>query len=96
MTARARTIALTELGQRQADLIRSGVESAPPARVKRVCSVDRCGRDATRRGWCSPHYKRWQRRGDVMADIPISRVWFGQYNRGRSKPAVDLIDTDEL
>lgn len=100
MTARARTIALTELGQRQTDLIRAGVESAPPARVKRVCSVDRCDRDAHCRGWCDTHYTRWRRHGDVMADEPIGPKYPGTRRWStveRAKPGdFDLEDTGEL
>ncbi len=64
--------------------------------MKRICSVDNCNLVATRRGWCSPHYKRWQRHGDVQADRAIGRMWFGQYNRGRTKPVFDPLADDEL
>ncbi len=29
-----------------------------------VCAVENCSAQATRRGWCQPHYRRWQRHGD--------------------------------
>lgn len=35
------------------------------------CSVATCDREATTRGWCTAHYQRWHRTGDVQADIPI-------------------------
>lgn len=38
-----------------------------------TCSVDGCGRVASKRGWCYSHYSRWYRRGDVGADAPMHR-----------------------
>ena len=35
------------------------------------CSVETCSKPARRRGWCSGHITRWDRYGDVMADIPL-------------------------
>lgn len=32
-----------------------------------VCSVDGCDRDVAARGWCRPHWKRWNRHGDPLA-----------------------------
>lgn len=60
------------------------------------CTVGDCPRRHHARHLCKPHYQRWQRTGDVQAGDPIERRWFGQYNRGRVKPAFDPIDTDEL
>lgn len=39
------------------------------------CSVDGCDRQATRRGWCDAHYRRWYVHGDVRADEPIQRPY---------------------
>lgn len=35
------------------------------------CSVPTCDRPVRARGWCASHYRRWQRHGDVRADLPI-------------------------
>lgn len=35
------------------------------------CSVTNCPNDASKRGWCSTHYARWKKSGDVNADRPI-------------------------
>jgi hypothetical protein len=35
------------------------------------CSVQGCPNDAVTRGWCTAHYNRWRRTGDVRADVPI-------------------------
>lgn len=32
-----------------------------------TCSVDGCGKKVLARGWCSPHYQRWHKWGDVNA-----------------------------
>ena len=31
------------------------------------CAIAGCERSAVKRGWCIPHYKRWQRHGDPLA-----------------------------
>lgn len=31
-----------------------------------ACSIEGCGKPATRRGWCNTHYKRWNRHGDPL------------------------------
>lgn len=51
---------------------------ASRSRARGVCSVAGCGRPVVGRGWCQAHYGRWQRSGDVQADVPI-REW----TRGR-------------
>jgi hypothetical protein len=34
----------------------------------KICLVDGCGKTAcNKRGWCSPHYRRWLRHGDPLA-----------------------------
>lgn len=38
-----------------------------------TCSVESCENDAKTRGWCRPHYKRWERLGDVQADRPFQQ-----------------------
>lgn len=35
-----------------------------------LCSVEGCNRPVRARGWCGPHYHRWQR-GDLQSEIPI-------------------------
>jgi hypothetical protein len=37
----------------------------------RTCSIEGCGRPQRRREWCSQHYARWYRIGDVGAERPI-------------------------
>lgn len=37
------------------------------------CKVPDCVNKAHTRGWCNSHYIRWQRFGDVMADIPLKK-----------------------
>jgi len=39
--------------------------------MENVCAVGACGRVIVARGWCSGHYDRWRRRGDVQADLPL-------------------------
>lgn len=36
-----------------------------------TCSVETCDRPVYCRGWCSAHYSRWKRGGDIQADVPI-------------------------
>ena len=47
--------------------------------MKKKCSVKRCENPALARGWCSAHYTRWLRKGDVQALIPlrVKRVRYG-------------------
>ena len=37
------------------------------------CSIPGCGRPRSTRGWCRPHYLRYLRRGNILADAPIGR-----------------------
>jgi hypothetical protein len=37
----------------------------------RVCSVPGCGRAHLARGYCRPHYLRWQRRATPLPEVPI-------------------------
>lgn len=38
-----------------------------------TCSIPSCGKPVEARGWCSPHYHRWVRRGDPLA--PPLKPW---------------------
>lgn len=38
-----------------------------------LCSVSGCEKKARTRGWCSGHYERWLKHGDVRADVPLRR-----------------------
>jgi hypothetical protein len=40
-----------------------GVAKAGPVRL---CSIDDCGQQARRQGWCGTHFKRWARYGDPL------------------------------
>lgn len=42
-----------------------------------TCTVEGCDAEVFARTWCSAHYFRWKRHGDVRADVPV---------RGRSDP----------
>ncbi len=70
-----------------------------PARRKRglLCTVKDCDGKILFRGWCSRHYSRWTRHGDVFEDIPrqiftdltqCSEVGCNQepYCKGRCRP----------
>ena len=35
--------------------------------ISRLCSIPDCGKQSLKRGWCTAHYKRWQRHGDPLA-----------------------------
>jgi hypothetical protein len=37
----------------------------------RLCVIPGCGRPHLARDWCRPHYVRWQRHGDPLAEVPI-------------------------
>lgn len=40
---------------------------------ERACSVPGCERPHKARGYCRPHYRRWQRHGGAAVDVPIGR-----------------------
>lgn len=42
-----------------------------PMNGTRICSVEDCDRPAKSRGWCSTHYKRWRRHGDLSDPAPL-------------------------
>lgn len=39
--------------------------------MKRVCSIEGCGKVHYARTWCESHYERWQRRGDPVWVKPL-------------------------
>lgn len=39
----------------------------------RLCSVPDCDNPHDARGYCSQHYQRWKKHGDVQAHIPLKR-----------------------
>lgn len=39
--------------------------------MEAVCRVQSCARPAFCRRWCSAHYFRWRKHGDVRADVPV-------------------------
>jgi HNH endonuclease len=43
----------------------------------RRCSIERCGRQVHRRGWCSLHYERWRKFGSTEdpRPSPKQRFW---------------------
>lgn len=41
-----------------------------PVLADRACSIGGCDRPAHCKGWCKPHYARWQRHGDPMGAPP--------------------------
>lgn len=41
--------------------------------VQRTCSVEGCERPHFTHTWCSAHYGRWKRHGDLQVDVPIGR-----------------------
>jgi hypothetical protein len=40
--------------------------------TRQLCGVEGCGRSVRSRGYCNPHYRRWQRHGDPRAALPIA------------------------
>ncbi len=38
-----------------------------------ICSISTCPEPMHCRTWCKAHYSRWQKTGDVRADVPIRR-----------------------
>jgi hypothetical protein len=41
--------------------------------TKRLCTVEGCDKPVEAWGWCSGHYSRWQKHGDVVAERPLRR-----------------------
>jgi hypothetical protein len=41
-----------------------------------ICSVNECGNHSVGRGYCSKHYKRWQKFGDVTKTPTIATISF--------------------
>lgn len=52
----------------------------------RTCAVRGCGAPHRARGWCRAHYRRWQRHGDPLTDVPIRRA-AGSYSTARQRVA---------
>lgn len=38
-----------------------------------TCSVDGCGGKVKNRGWCTAHYERWRKTGDIRESEPVKR-----------------------
>lgn len=47
-------------------------------KVGSPCIIDGCDKPSIARGWCSGHYHRWQRYGDVNATLRKVSSWNGQ------------------
>lgn len=39
-----------------------------------TCCVQECPRPVEKRGMCGGHYRRWQRNGDVQAEVPLRAI----------------------
>lgn len=50
-----------------ADMSRKGRGRNQGQRERGVCTMEGCDREASSRGWCLPHWKRWRRHGDPAA-----------------------------
>ena len=48
------------------DMVVKGRQARGPHKERIECSVEGCDREATSRGWCLPHWKRWRRHGDPL------------------------------
>ena len=49
-------------------------EAAPPRYVRGMCSVDGCGRDLDQHGYCTMHWRRFQRGGDMTVAGKLPHV----------------------
>jgi hypothetical protein len=54
------------------------------------CAVDNCPRPHHALGFCSPHYRRHSRTGNVRPEVPVVRYGVGQ------RSPFDLDDTGEI
>jgi HNH endonuclease len=57
-----------------------------------ICSIEGCGRPEKARGWCNPHYKRWERFGNPLRGAPVrlyglreQRFWAKVDRRGEDE-----------
>jgi hypothetical protein len=41
-----------------------------------TCSIDGCEKPHEARGWCIKHYRRWQRHGDPLWQLPTTADYF--------------------
>ena len=46
--------------------------AGPVAPKRRACTLPGCGRRHLARGYCRPHYLRWQRHGTPQPEVPIA------------------------
>ena len=53
--------------------------------IMKTCTIPNCGNRLYARTWCSAHYKRWLKTGDVRASEPIGRYSPEQVERAASK-----------
>lgn len=65
-----------------------------PRKRRRPCAVDGCASDASVRGWCDKHYRRWKKHGDPLTTQLIvgddaQRFW-SKVDKDGPTPCPDL------